>query len=199
MKHVFVETNFLVDLLRPFPKRDAGKLFARNGVDVQLHVPWVSVSEAKRTITSKIVDDDLGFAGNVKQFGVALLKTNKIAKPDMAPIEALADHIRTARATALQSVETEVDNAVSKMIVIPPSQGVVNKTIALYPIKSLPPFDEMVLGAVLFQAQSLSAAGEKDLYFCNANFRDFRPTSGNNLGVAYATCNLNYLDTFEVP
>jgi len=43
MKHVFVETNFLVDLLRPFPSKDAEALFARNdGADLRLYIPWCS-------------------------------------------------------------------------------------------------------------------------------------------------------------
>jgi hypothetical protein len=43
MKHVFVETNFLIELLRPFPSKDAEQLSARNnGVD--LRWPHVRVS-----------------------------------------------------------------------------------------------------------------------------------------------------------
>ncbi|WP_437731868.1 hypothetical protein [Sorangium sp. So ce1335] len=113
MKHVFVKTNFLVDLLRPFPVRDAATLFERVANDFILHIPWVSVSEAKRTITTKIIN--------------------------------------------------------------------------------------MVLGAVLFRAQELFDNGERDLYFCNANIRDFGPTSGNALGAAYAACGLQYLSDFKVP
>lgn len=46
MKHVFVETNFLVDLLRPRSKRSATELFARHGSDVALYIPWCSVADA---------------------------------------------------------------------------------------------------------------------------------------------------------
>lgn len=41
MKHVFVETNFLVDLLRPFPSKDAENLFVRNGADLLLYISMV--------------------------------------------------------------------------------------------------------------------------------------------------------------
>jgi hypothetical protein len=34
-------------------------------------------------------------------------------------------------------------------------------------VKSLKPFDEMVLGAVLAKATELHAANERDLHFCN--------------------------------
>jgi hypothetical protein len=199
VKHVFVETNFLVDLLRPFPKRDAESLFSRISVDITMYIPWVSVSEAKRTLNSKIVNEDLGFANLMQQFGVALLKKNSISNKDMQCIQLLENHIKTERAYRLKSVDNDVNNAIGKMIVIPPSQGVIDKTISLYPVKYLPPFDEMVLGAVLFHAQSLAAAGEKDLFFCNANSKDFGPSSGNTLAAAYASCSLIYLDKFIVP
>ena len=40
MKHVFVETNFLVSLLRPFLAQDALALFKRNdGVSLRLYIP----------------------------------------------------------------------------------------------------------------------------------------------------------------
>ncbi|MGD0679700.1 MAG: hypothetical protein ABSC94_30300 [Polyangiaceae bacterium] len=58
MKHVFVETNFLVSLLRPFPAQDALDLFARN--DLRLYIPWCSQAEARRTLT-EIIKADLGF------------------------------------------------------------------------------------------------------------------------------------------
>ena len=39
MKHVFVETNFLIDLLRPFPSQDAEKLFARRVRPLKFSAP----------------------------------------------------------------------------------------------------------------------------------------------------------------
>jgi predicted nucleic acid-binding protein len=199
LKNVFVETNFLIDLLRPFPTRAASALFARAGKDISLHLPWVSIAEAKRTITSKIVDEDLGFAKHVSKFGVSLLKNGTLSTSEMSTIQTFEQHIKTVRAAALKSVSTDVDNAVSRIDVIPPSHGVVNKTLSLYPIKSLPPFDEMVLGAVLFRAEELKTRGERNLYFCNANFRDFGPTSGSLIGDAYLACGLTYLSDFAVP
>lgn len=199
MKHVFVETNFLVDLLRPFPARDAASLFQRVDNDVILHVPWVSVTEAKRTITTKIIGDDLGFADLVKKFGVKLLRSGLLPPAEMKPIQAFEKHLKDAQFKAMTAVEADVDHAVTRMNVIPPSPGVVKRTMTLYPVKSLPPFDEMVLGAVFFRAQELCDGGIKDLFFCNANTKDFSPTSGNTLGAAYAACGLTFLSDFKVP
>jgi hypothetical protein len=199
VKHVFVETNFLVDLLRPFPVRDAKTLFGRIANDFVIHLPWVSVSEAKRTITTKIIREDLGFADLASKFNVHLLQTKVFSNQDAKIVQTFESHLKNEQRNALAAVEANVDGAVAKMSVIPPSPGVVAKTMALYPVKSLPPFDEMVLGAVLFRAQELFNKGEQALYFCNANTKDFGPTSGNALGAAYAACGLTYLSDFKVP
>src|SRR5690606_6514825 len=71
MKHVFVETNFLIELLRPFPSKDAERLFARNdGVDLRLYIPWCSQSEAWRTLKDRIIGEDLGFTKAMMTFTV---------------------------------------------------------------------------------------------------------------------------------
>lgn len=93
MNHVFAETNFLVDLLRPLPAKDAVDLFERIGKDVTLHIPWVSVSEAKRTIPAKISRDDLGFADLVGKFGVKLLESSVVSTVEMKVIQEFGKHI----------------------------------------------------------------------------------------------------------
>ncbi|WP_437597738.1 hypothetical protein [Sorangium sp. So ce590] len=51
MKHVFVETSFLIELLRPFPSKDSEQLFARNdGVDVRLYIPSPEATTSWMTI-----------------------------------------------------------------------------------------------------------------------------------------------------
>jgi hypothetical protein len=179
--------------------RDAATLFQRAGADVTLYIPWVSVSEAKRTITMKNIKEDLGFADLVKKFGVKLLKNGLLTPAEMQPIQSFEKRLKDAQFNALKTVEADVDAAVAKMNVIPPSPGVVAKTMTLYPIKYLPLFDEMVLGAVIFRAQELFYGGITDLFFCNANTKDFSPTSGNTLGAAYAACGLTFLSDFKVP
>jgi hypothetical protein len=55
VNHVFVETNFFIDVLRPFPAPVATALLARVGRDVTLYLPWVAIGEAKRTLV-RIID-----------------------------------------------------------------------------------------------------------------------------------------------
>ncbi len=199
MKHVFVETNFFVDVLRPFPALEAQQLLDRHGADVTLYVPWCSITEAKRTI-ERVVREDLAFVDGAGRFSRRLHGQNRANAPvDLAAVRAFIELARTVRREALFDFAAKVDALAARITVIPPSQAVVQRTLTLFPIKSLPPFDEMVLGAVLTHAGALHAAGETDIFFCNLNTRDFEPTTANDLANAYAGAGLQYLDSFAVP
>lgn len=199
MKHVFVETNFIVDLLRPFPTQNAARLLARHGQDVTLHVPWCCVHEAKRTL-GRIIQEDLAFIDGSGRFLSQLMARHRGAPPfDAAAVRTFVELARSARIQAQYDFEARVDGLAAGLVVIAPSEQVVRRTLALFPIKSLPPFDEMTLGAVLAQASDLHARGERDLFFCNLNRRDFEPTTGNDLANAYGASGICYLDSFAVP
>jgi predicted nucleic acid-binding protein len=196
VKHVFVETNFLIALLRPFPSKDAEELFARNdGVHLRLYVPWCSHSEARRTLT-RIIVEDLGFTDNMMKFVVRRWLSNKTLfdKREVDKVRALADADRTA---ALQSFEQRIADAVAKMERIDPSPDVVARTLQVFKVKLLKPFDEMVLGAVLSRATELYAANERDLYFCNLD-TDLASTHPP-LVTEYQSCGLTVLQDFRVP
>jgi hypothetical protein len=118
---------------------------------------------------------------------------------DAAAVRAFVDLARAARIQAQYDFEVRIDALAAGLVVIPPSDPVVRRTLALFPIKSLPPFDEMTLGAVLEHATMLYGRGEQALFFCNLNKRDFEPTTGNDLASAYAGAGIRYLDSFAVP
>lgn len=203
MKHVFIETNFLIELVRPLPGRDATRLFARRvaaggTADVSLYVPWVSVVEAKRTL-ARIIQEDLGFDDAMRRFGVQQMLGGALSQPDKGVLDNFAAAASVARAAALTAIPTTVDCVVADMEVIEPTKDVVQKTLAIYPIKSLPPFDEMVLGAVLTRALALHQTGTQGLYFCNLNKKDFDPQNRPTLAAEYTACALTYLTTFQVP
>lgn len=199
MKHVFVETNFFVDVLRPFPKPEAELLLNRHGVDVTLYVPWCSIVEAKRTI-ERIIREDLAFADDAGRFSRQLQTQHRGNPPvDLTQVGDFIALARTMRREALFNFVGRVDGLAGQLTLIPPSHAVVQRTLEMFPIKSLPPFDEMVLGAVLAHAETLHARGETELFFCNLNTKDFEPTTGNNLTNAYAASGLRYLDSFRVP
>jgi hypothetical protein len=195
VKHVFVETNFFIDVLRPFPKREAEWLLTRHGVDVTLHVPWCSITEAKRTL-KRIILEDLGFADGAGRLHRRLQEQQR---DDRRAVQDFIKAARELRREALYDFVLRIDGLAARLSVIAPSPAVVERTMAIFPVKSLPPFDEMVLGAVLTHAGELHAGGAKDLFFCDLNTKDFEPGGENDLANAYAGVALQYLDSFNVP
>lgn len=196
MKHVFVETNFLIELLRPVPSKDAEDLFARNdGVHLRLYLPWCSQSEARRTL-DRIIVEDLGFTDKMMKFVVRRWRSDKTLF-DKTTFDKVRTLVEADRTDALQSLEQRIADAVAKMERIDPSHAVVARTLQVFKVKSLKPFDEMVLGAVLSKATELYAANERDLYFCNldADLASKHPP----LATEYESCGLTVRQDFRVP
>lgn len=198
--HVFVETNFLVELLRPFPGPAATLLYERaQKGEVALHVPWVAVAEARRTLVRK-TDEDLGFTDQLVKFAVAQLRAGKLARDDKKVIDKLAEDAKRQRSQTLAVLNASIDDAVRNMRLIPPTEQVVSKVLALHAIKELKPWDELVLGAVLVRAAELRAAGEQGPFaFCNLDKKDFSPARNPSLAAEYATNGIEYHHDFGVP
>lgn len=200
MKHVFVETNFVVEVARPFRSRDAEQLLARAnaGGDVALHIPWVAIAEAKRTL-DRIIREDLDFTDSMGKFVVREFRDGQITGADKSVIEALSKRAKAARKTAIQSIESTVDSVAARATIIEPDKTVVTKVLSLFAVKSLKPFDEMILGAVLMKASELYQSGERDLWFCNLNKRDFDPANQSALAAEYAAAALQFCPSFVIP
>ncbi|HEX2872812.1 MAG TPA: hypothetical protein VHP33_16230 [Polyangiaceae bacterium] len=198
MKHVYVETNFVIDLLRPFASKGARALRARHGQDLTLHVPWCSLTEAKRTLEA-IIREDLGFVDNAGRFlgqlGAAADPTNRAMQTE---VRRFLQSARDARLQALFDFPDRLEALARDVDILQPSPRAAQLTVDLFRRKALKPFDEMVLGAVLADAELRRAAGEGPLYLCNLNTRDFEPTSGNDLVAEYARVGLTYVSTFDV-
>lgn len=142
MKHVFVETNFLIDLLRPFPSKDAEKLFARNdGIHLRLYVPWCSQSEAWRTLKDRIISEDLGFTSAMMQFARRRWLADKTSfdKREIDKLKKLAD---AARTEAITTLDQRLQETVGKLECINPSPAVIGRTLQVFTVKALKPFDE---------------------------------------------------------
>lgn len=197
MKHVFVETNFLIDLLRPFPSKYAESLFARNdGVNLRLYIPWCSQSEASRTLNQRIIKEDLGFTDAMMSFAAQRWRADRTLF-DIKEIQNLEALAKSDRSEALMSLEKRLEGAVAKMERIDPSPAVIARTLQVFKIKSLKPFDEMVLGAILSKATELYAANERDLHFCSldGDLISQHPP----LVAEYASCRLAVRQDFRVP
>lgn len=198
MKHVFVETNFVIDVLRPLPTPEAEQLLSLNGSVVTLYLPWCSVTEAKRTL-DRVVREDLAFIDNAGRFlGRVMQRAPRPPPAFHANVVAFIDKARVLRRERLYDVPDSVDDLAAKLSIIPPSDEVVKRTMKMFATKSLPPFDEMVLGAVLEKAAELHGRGQGPILFCNRNKNDFTPTTGNELAKAYGDVGIEYRDSFDV-
>jgi hypothetical protein len=139
VKHVFVETNFVINVLRPFPMPTAERLLSRHGSDVELYLPWCSVNEAKRTL-DRIIKEDLGFIDGAGKFFRRIMARYGAASPvTPAAVNAFIVLARDERRSAIFEFEVRVDALAAGLTVIPPSAAVVQRTLGLFPIKSLPP------------------------------------------------------------
>jgi Mg2+ and Co2+ transporter CorA len=98
---------------------------------------------------------------------------------------AVPSHPSRRLAAELGRIGAQVDDFVATMRVIEPTKDVILKTLSMYQVKSLQPFDEMIMGAVLTRAEELVQRGEADLYFCNLNKKDFDPTNRPELAAEY--------------
>lgn len=196
MKHVFVETNFLVDLLRPSPSKDADALYARNdNVNLRLYVPWCSQSEAWRTL-NRVISEDLGFVEAMMRFTVRRWTADRTLF-EKVEIDKLRGLAKADHAAALTSLATRIQATVASIARIDPTPEVVARTLQIFTVKALKPFDEMVLGAVLSKASELFAAGERELYFCNldGDLASQHPA----LAAEYGACGLTVRQDFNVP
>jgi predicted nucleic acid-binding protein len=203
VKHVFIETNFLIDVLRPLPNAQAEGLLSRQAAgELRLYVPWSSIGEARRTL-DRIIREDLGFVDRMMEFSVREFLANRDAgrppsfeKKEIDKLKALAER---AKGDANQTKNARVDALVAKLAVIEPSRAVVERTLQLFGAKSLKPFDEMALGAVLARAQELYDKGERELHFCTLDKGDLGPSPDRpNLTAAYAACGLAFHRDFKL-
>jgi hypothetical protein len=69
--------------------------------------------------------------------------------------------------------------------------------LEVFKVKSLKPFDEMVLGAVLSRATELYAANERDLHFCDLD--GHLASQHPPLVAEYESCGLTVHQDFGVP
>jgi hypothetical protein len=193
-KHVFVETNFLIDLLRPMQSQSVNDLFVRHGQDLYLYIPWCCQSEAARTL-DRIIDDDFSFIKNMMTFSQKLhLPSNP---QGMKPFHDLKRWVEPQQRQAKKDYLNNIRETCQKISIIEPMPNVINKTLTIFQKKLLAPFDEMILGAVLAHAAYLRQLDSNAIiYFATLNKRDFGTES---LLREYASVGIQYIEKFDIP
>lgn len=198
MKRIYVETNFLVDFLRPLPRRDAERLYARIDSEFVLTVPWCSLKETERTL-DRIIREDLGFHDQVGRFKAQLNRASeKISAEENRAIDMLLLETKNQKKVALKSIQSDLEAFVERIDVIAPTRRAAELAIATNRQKRLNPFDEMMLGCVLADAEERKSAGESSFFFCDKD-KDFDPSAENGLLQEYQSRGISYLSHFKVP
>ncbi len=202
MKHVFIETNFLVALLRPLAAPDAEKLFSRIGKGMKLYCPWVAIVEAHRTLTQRIIPEDMSFVDNTIAFATRQWREGKLWTQSNPPfqkpeIDRFIRYAKSHRSKALDTITDRIKKVQRKMEIIKPTELVVAKTLSLFPQKQLTPFDEMILGAIMSRSERLHKEGKRDLHFCSLDKKAFDPANSVELKQAYTACGLVHHASFN--
>ena len=177
MLHVFVETNWVVDYAAPAHYRvpAAVRLLdrARSG-ELRLHLPSISLSEARRPILAK---HQSRHSDTIRQF-LKWSRSKGLITPsdDEASRRVLAAMEQQVHADLLaldQSLKELLDDPA--LDVFPLDSSMLERTLALTSERlDLHPFDQAVLGAVLVRAETLRANGADQFAFCELD-SDLQP------------------------
>jgi len=169
VRHVFVETNWLVTLAAPArdPIPAAVELLNSAGRgDVRIYIPGCCISEAKKTIRLKFQPKE---ADRLRGFVQWAFEKNHLdheaLESAMVLLSSFEGHVRTGLAK-LNDKLLEITSA-EGVEVLPLDGQVLDTSLALY-FKDfeLGEFDRAVLAAVLTKGRSLRDSGETDVSFC---------------------------------
>ena len=169
MRHVFVETNWLVTLAAPArdPIPAAVELLdsARRG-GVRIYLPGCCISEARKTIRQKYQPKE---ADRLRAFIEWAIEKQHLdhetAKSARAMLSSFEGHVRSGLAK-LNDKLRDITQAAG-VEVLPLDGQVLDTSLALYFNEiDLGEFDRAVLAAVLTKGRSLRDSGETDVSFC---------------------------------
>ena len=196
MKHVFVESNWVVEAFAPSSTRtpEAESLLtrARSG-ELTLHVPSIALREGEAVIRSK-------YPARVPRELRAFrsLDTRLGALERDVVDQFLERYVQSVRSNAL-ALSRNLDQLATTagVDVFPLNDASLRRVLELRgenPGIALKPFDEAILAAVLVRVGELACSA----YFCTLD-ADFLPRPTNKLSELYAIAGVDILATFQVP
>jgi len=168
MRHVFVETNWVVDYCAPAHRRvlaAVNLLEAANAGKISLHLPSPCLTEARSAIRTKFQPSE---ANRLREF-------LKWAKAGGHLVAASVESTREVLNKFEGLVRQDLDNLEVKLEQLKAEKGLevfaltsemLEKSISLATEVELKPFDNSILAAVLVRAEELVKSGQTDLAFC---------------------------------
>ena len=178
MLHVFVESNWVVDVLAPAHNKAPAALDllrrAQAG-EIQLHLPEICLVEARRPIHQDF--QPRRSADLVRKF-LAWGQASHLVKAEQATAARVClDQLESAVANDLRSVDQELLRlaGLHGIETFPMNQRMLARSTELsFEGLNLTPYDQAILASVLIRAETLFRAGEQDLAFCELD-NDLQP------------------------
>jgi len=182
MRHVFVETNWVVDVAAPahHQKPAARSLLERaDAGELRLHLPAVCLGEARRTIQKfkprHEADAIRSFVGWGKVIG-------KIPDTDADVVLRILNMFEIKVNADLKRLDVTLSSLRERqgIEVFALDEAMLERAIELSAgdLGYLQPFDQTILAAVLVRAEGLRAAGAIDVSFCELD-ADLQPWDKN--------------------
>jgi hypothetical protein len=182
MKHVFVETNWVVDYCAPAHKRGLAATqllnLARSGT-LRLYLPSPCLAEASGAIRKKFQPRE---ANTVREYLKWASAGGQVEGGDEQVTRRVLDRFERLVNDDLDSLEDSLSGLRSEagLEVFPLSEAMLERSVGLAIEKlDLKPFDNSILAAVLVRAEQLRQEGNSDLAFCELDW-DLRPWDKNS-------------------
>jgi hypothetical protein len=170
MRHVFVETNWVVDWAAPAHHKvpAALGLFERAASgELQLHLPVICISEARRPILERF--QSRNEADRVRQFLLWARDRGIVNADEDEVTRRVLDQMEGRVRADLEKLDETLNNlkGAKGLEIFHLSQAMLELCTQLSHDKlDLQPFDQAILAAILVRAQELLAEGVDQMDFC---------------------------------
>jgi hypothetical protein len=180
MKHVFLETNWVVEYAAPAHLRAPTALATRaKAGELQIHVPSVCLTEARHPIRTRFQPRPA--ADSIRKYLAWAATEGMLNAEDSRTVRRELDRFETAVEAELEGVEDRLRLLCDHpgVEVFPLDEEMLARVVGLSTEKmDLKPFDQAILAAVLVRAQRLRDSGAEDVCFCELDW-DLRPWDKN--------------------
>lgn len=178
MRHVFVETNWLVDYAAPAHHQipEAVELLSRAAKgEITLYLPSICISEARRPLLENY--QPRSTADRVRAFLRWARRENVIGNQEADATRRVLDIMESRIRSNLDALDTVFSSLkkTPRLEVLDLSQEMLELCTELSYLKlALEPFDQTILASVLVKAKQIADAGEGPCAFCELD-SDLQP------------------------
>jgi hypothetical protein len=177
VRHVFVETNWLVTLAAPARNPPPAAVELRDSAKdghIRIYLPACCISEAKKTIRLKFQPKEADTLRSFVQWAFEKKHLDQeIAESARKMLESFQGHV-TSELAALTDTLRAITSAAG-VEVLPLDDSVLGTSLELhFKEVELSEFDRAVLATVLTKGRSLRDSGETDVNFCELDSKLWR-------------------------